>query len=34
MQTSFILNSEKKILAMNVKDQDLDNLIVEQLMSP
>ena len=34
MPTSYILNSEKKILAMNVKDQDLDNLIGEQLMSP
>ena len=33
MPTSYILNSEKKILAMNVKDQDLDNLIGEQLMS-
>jgi len=33
MPTSYVLNSEKKILAMNVKNQDLDNLIGEQLMS-
>ena len=34
MPTSYVLNSEKKILAMNVKDQDLDNLIEEQLLNP
>lgn len=33
MPTSYVLNSEKKILAMNVKDQDLDDLISEQLKS-
>ena len=33
MPTSYVLNSEKKILAMNVKDQDLDDLIGEQLTS-
>ena len=31
MPTTFILNSDKKIIAMDVKDSDLEKIIIKQL---